>query len=266
MTRGIAAQKRAARIDLNQLSYSIISSARSWCIKNSNFELASKFELTPAEIKKMPYKLYTPYIGECITLIGPLVPQLAAFNITPESFQLLKEKYQTLKEINPGKAIKDRKALGKVIKQDVKSAKEFIDNQITPLMGNFQNAPEFFLGFYANKRIGLPDVHHTRLQAHVVTDLGDVYAATVRVDAYTDPVTNKHYEAVSSVTDPTGKCEISGFFPAFRTVTVSGQNIETKTFPAVLFQKAKVVVQTYTVTPAFTNIPAPQQTQQNQNA
>jgi len=135
---------------------------------------------------------------------------------------------------------------------------DFLDNQLTPLVANFQSTPEFFIGFYNNKRIGQPNTHHTRLIAHVVNEVGTpYYALTVTVDQYTDPKTGKTYVADSAITDPDGNCEVSGFFPGFRTITISGDGITTTTFPAIEFLSGKAENREFIVAPSFNNIPAP---------
>src|SRR6185436_3527608 len=258
ITRGIAEQKHAARTALNQISYSVMSSARSWAIRNADFETAAKLDITFAEARHMPYKNFMPLIENSISIVQPLVPQLAEFNVTPAIFADWTAKFTAMQDVltGPQSAIKARKALGIQITADVKMAMEFLDGQITPLVANFQGTPEFFNAFFLNKRIGSSNVHHTRLHAHCQTELGaPVFGITVTVNAFTDPQTGKTYAADSAITDVNGNCEVSEFFPGYRTVTLSGPGIETTTFPAMQFEKGKAILQSFTVRPSFTNIP-----------
>ena len=163
----------------------------------------------------------------------------------------------------PQSAIQERKTLGAVILNDVKDAMDFLNNQITPLVANFQSTPEFFIGFHNNKRIGLPDTRHTRLLATCKDELGKSYAnLIVTVDAFTDIKTGKSYPAASAFTDPNGVAEVIEFFAGYRTVSISGQGIESQTFPAIQFENGKAVSHTFTIKPKFTNIPAPQESKQ----
>ena len=268
ITRGITAQKRTARLSLSITSYSIISSARSWGIKNGKTEIAAKLKVSYLEILKMTYKDFMPFIENSIALIQPLVPQLAAFNVTPQNFSDWSTQFSDFKTINtsPQSAIKERKTLGTVIVNDTKTAMDFLNNQITPLVSNFQSTPEFFIGFYNAKKIGLPNIHHTRLLAHCTDELGKpIYAAIVTVDQFTDPNTGKKYPAVSSITHPNGDAEVIEFFAGNRTVTIMGKDIVATTFSAHQFQSGKPVSKTYILKPAFTNIPAPQDNKEKVN-
>lgn len=160
----------------------------------------------------------------------------------------------------PKSAITQRKTLGSLIAKDMKETMNFLDNEMTPLVSNFQNTPEFFIGYQNNNRIGMPNVHHTRLAAVVVNEIGTPYfGALVTVDQYTDPNTKKTYNAAAAITNENGVCDVSEFFPGMRTVTISGTGIKTTSFAAMNFEKGKTIPFTFTVQPAFTNMPAPQQ-------
>ncbi len=258
--KGITKQKRDARIKLAASSFAIMSSVRSWAIKNSNFELAAAMTVTLAELKTMRYDKLIQRVGGAITTITPLVPQLSDFNVNPANFLLWKADHTAMKNLlsGPQSAIQQRKTLGSIISNDVTEALDFVDNQLNPLMSNFLSTPEFYNGFQNLKRIGTGNVFHTRLVARVVNEVGaPYYAITVTVDQFTDPETKKTYEADSAITDSNGNCEVSEFFPGFRTVTVSGPGIQTTTFPATEFRSGKAEIREYVVAPSFNNLPSP---------
>jgi hypothetical protein len=263
--KGVAVQKRAARKKLAESSYAIMSSVRSWALKNSNFELAAAMQVTLAELMHMRYITIIQKTGGAISTVEPLVPQLATYNVTPANFTLWQEDHSAMNSLlnGPKSAIQQRKALGTIIATDVKSALDFLNNQLTPLVANFLTTPLFYITFFNNKRIGKGNVLHTRLLANVVNELlVPYYGLTVTVDEYTDPQTGKIYKAEKAITDPQGNCEVSAFFPGFRTVTISGPNIITTTFPALEFKSGKPTIFQFVVQPAFNNIPA---SQENQN-
>lgn len=255
---GIAVQKKDARIALAQSSFAIMSSVRSWALKNSDQILAANMKVSLSQLKNMPFAALVQKATQAISVVTPLVPQLADFNVTNASITQWNADLANMNSLisGPKSAIVARKTLGATITIDMKSMLNFLDNQLTPLVSNFLSIPEFFLGFYNNKRIGKPDVHHTRLIANVADELGKpYYSVTVTVDKFTDPVTGKIYAADSAISDSAGNCEVSAFFPGFRTVTISGSNIETKTFPAINFKGGKSETRQFVVKPSFSNIP-----------
>ncbi len=258
--KGIAVQKRAARKKLAESSYQIMSSVRSWALKNNNFQLAASMDVTLSGLMHLPYIALIQKITGAISTVQPLVPQLATFNVTPQNFELWQQDNLALADLlnGPKSAIEQRKALGSIIQADVKNALDFLNNQLTPLMANFLSTPLFYITFFNNKRIGTGNVHHTRLLANVVSELLTPYfGITVTINEYTDPQTGKVYKADKAITDAQGNCEVSAFFPGFRTVTISGPQIQTTTFPAIDFKSGKAVIFQFVVQPAF-NLPASQ--------
>ncbi len=264
--KGITTAKRNARTALADTSFTAMSSVRSYALKNNLQELAAQMLVNLAELRTMPFQVLTQKISGAITIVQPLVPQLADFNITPASFLAWQQSLQNMNDLinGPKSAIAHRKSVGSIITTDMHSTMEFFNGQVDTLTGNFLNQPEFYIGFQNNKRIGSPNIHHTRLIAHVVDELGTpFYGLTVQVDSVTDPDTGKTYKAVSAVTNANGDCEVSEFFNGMRTVTISGTGVQTVTFPAMKFENGKAVVKTFTCQPSFSNIPAPVNTNTN---
>jgi hypothetical protein len=75
----------------------------------------------------------------------------------------------------------------------------------------------------------------------------------------------KTYHAVSGTTDLNGNVTVREFEPGYRTVTVSGPTIISKTFGPYKFEHGKAIKETFVVAPSF-NIPAPQQSKQKASA
>src|SRR6185295_18847318 len=163
-------------------------------------------------------------------------------------------------ENGPKSAIEQRKSIGSQLLVDTKAAMDFFNDQFLPLATNFRTNNAFWFDLVITKRIGKTDNRHSVLLAHCQSELGNpFYGLIVTVDTFTDPVTGKTYKSASATTDPNGDAEVIEFFAGIRTVTISGEGIETKTFPAIQFEKGKAISKTFTVRPSFTNIPAPQE-------
>jgi hypothetical protein len=265
---GITTDKRNARAALAQSSFTTMSSVRSYALQNDMQDLAAQMDVNLSELQTMAYQMLIFKIESAQPVVQPLVPQLADFNITPASFLAWQTDLQTMKDLltSTSSAIKHRKALGETIQSDMQDAMSFLENQTEPLIANFiSTQPDYYREWFTMRRIDITGIHHTRLFATVQNEIGNpVFGATVTVDLYTDPDTGKTYQPVSAVTTPEGTCLVSAFFPGMRTVTISGNGIVTKTFPAIEFKKAQQVDMIFEVQPQF-NIPAPQPTPENVN-
>ena len=256
---GIAQQKRDAREKLAASTYAIMSSTRSWAIKNNQLQVAKDMDVSIAELSRMAFAKLFQRASGAVTVVELHVADLADFNVTPASILAWKADIANMNTLlqGPQSAIQARKTLGKVIKDEMKTIITFVDDRLSPLMSNFLSNTEYYLGYYNNKRIGNVTEHHTRLIASVFNDVKEPqYAITVTVDEFTDPETGKHYQSQSGITNVQGTCEVSGFFPGNRTVTISGANIETKTFPAISFKLGRAITKEFIVKPSFDNIPA----------
>lgn len=257
--KGIAQQKSLARKALAASTYASMSSTRSWAIKNNEMQIAQNMDVSIAELSSMAYaKLYQRAMG-AIAVIQPMVADLVEYNVTPTSILAWQADIVAMDNllVGPQSAQQARKTLGANIKTEMKQTLAFVDNQLSPLISNFLSNADFYLGYYNNKRIGNVTEHHTRLIASVFNDIKEPqYAITVTVDEFTDPDTGKHYKSESAITNVQGLCEVSGFFPGNRTVTISGANIETRTFPASSFKLGRAISRNFEVKPVFDNIPA----------
>ncbi|HKR06795.1 MAG TPA: hypothetical protein VJY62_19320 [Bacteroidia bacterium] len=264
---GVATEKRLARKSLAEISFQIMAAARSWAVKNSNFQLAETLDYSLPELLKLGFQTILDVTANAQNKIEPHLADLVPFGISQAQFDLWKSKHSDLNAYmknGPKSAINQRRALGEEMLNDMKTTMDFFDNQLTPLTANFINTPAFYLSFRNDSIVGEGNTHHTRLIAHCQSELGNpFYGLTVTVDQFTDPETGKTYAADSAITDPNGDAEVIEFFAGNRTVTISGPNIETTTFPAIQFERGKAISKTFIVRPAFTNIPAPAQNPEN---
>jgi hypothetical protein len=130
----------------------------------------------------------------------------------------------------------------------MKEVMDFFNNELKPLATNFRSNNTFWFAFVNIKHIGKPHSHHGCLLALCQNELGTpIYGLKVTVDTFTDPDTGKTYKSASATTDVNGDAEVSQFFAGYRTVTISGPNIETTTFPAISFERAKAICRSFTV-------------------
>jgi len=259
----VAEEKKLAKQALAEAGFRIMSSCRSYAVKNG-IQLAGQMEVNLSDLLGMKYRNLIALMNNASALIEPLIP-LTDFNITQEIYDNWQTKIQDAQSLEngPKSAIVQRKSIGSELLTDMKAVMAFFNNEFKPLATNFRSNNTFWFQFVNEKRIGLPHTHHTRLLAHCQSELGNnFYGLTITFNQFTDPATGKTYEAVSAVTDPNGDAEVIEFFAGNRTVTVSGPNIETTTFPAINFESGKAVSHTFTVRPLFTGIPAPQQSKE----
>jgi hypothetical protein len=264
ITKTVAQDKKLAKQGLAEAGFRIMSACRSYAVKNGLVQLAGKMDVSLSGLLGMKYGDLIAAMVNASEEIEPLVP-LTDFNITTLVYQDFQSKISHAENLQngPKSAINQRKSIGSELLIDMKAIMEFFDNELVPLAISFRSNNSFWIAFVNDKHIGQPSAHHSRLLAHCQDELGvGIYGITVTVDTFTDPDTGKTYKAVSAVTDPNGDAEVIEFFAGNRTVTLSGPNIETTTFPAIAFVRGKASSQTFTVRPSFTNLPAPQEAKQ----
>ncbi|MEP7169699.1 MAG: hypothetical protein ABI855_10050, partial [Bacteroidota bacterium] len=260
----VAEAKTIAKQALSESGYRLMSSCRSYAVKNGLTQLAEKMDVNLSDLLGMKYIDLIALMVNASSEIEPLIP-VPDFNITEEAYNELQTKIADAQSLQngPKSAIQQRTSIGSQLLTDMKSTMQFFNNQLIPLASNFCGNNAFWSDFVIAKHIGNTDNRHCRLFAHCQDELGnDIYGITVTVDTFTDPNTGKTYRSASAITNPVGDAEVSTFFPGFRTVTLSGPNIVTTTFPAQIFERGREVVQSYTVRPSFQNIPAPQESKQ----
>ena len=259
LLKAIATAKRQARTDLANTGFPIMAAARAYCIKNGFTTDAEQLNNTLVALRNMPFDNLLDKTKLCIDICTPLITALAPYNVDNDSIEVWTAKYNTLKDLmgSTSNAAKQRHNLGVEIETDIAAAMVFFNTQLVPLNDTlYATFPQFYTDFQSIKRIGSPNIRHTRLYAHCTTDIGVCPGITVTVNAYTDADSGKTYEAVSAITDFNGDAEVAGFFAALRTVTISGPGVIAATFPAIRFLNGKGVDHQFTLQPSF-DIPAP---------
>ena len=270
LLQSIAQSKDQARLTLAAQSFAIMSSVRSYAVKNGLSSLAEQLVTSYAKLSKMTFETLLAKTQLAIDLIEPLIPSLVAYQVTADSIETWRANHQALTDLmgESTAAYKQRTQLGESIENDMNNNMEFFNNQFSPLFATFMiSQPDLFGAFMRIKRIGNPNIHHTRLIAQCVSELNVPYfGLTVQVNAYTDPKTHKTYEAVIGFSNVNGIAEVSGFFPANRTVTISGPGVVATTFPPIKFGKAKTVDHQFVLQPSSFELPAPVQSKQKVNS
>lgn len=248
--KGIAADKSQARKNLASISYSIMSSVRAFALNNNDNTLAEKMKVQISILQREKYNELLQITSNAFAIIQPLVSQLAAYNVTNQKMEDWHTAISKMANLlnGPQSAIAARKTLGQVIVKDMAQTMTFVRTQLTPLVANFYNIPAYYIGWYNALRIDNTGTRHNGLQALVLNDINQPqFGIKVTIDQYTDPDTGKTYKPASAITNEAGIAHVSEFFPGMRTITISGKNIQTKTFPAISFSKAKIISKTFHV-------------------
>jgi hypothetical protein len=265
LLKGIAQKRRQARLDIAQESFIYMQAGRAWFISQGNLDAAGQLDIPLSTLERTGYTVLGQKILSAQNLIGPNVSNLAAYNITPQSFaqwQASLALYNSLKGARAG--VTERKTFGEQISNAMKLTMATLKTQCDTTVHSIKN--ENFVGNYFNKRrLVREGVHHTGARVQLQSEAGDPFGPgiTVNVDSFTKK--DRTFKAVSDLTDNDGIAQPSTFEPGERTITVSGEGIVTKTFGPYIFHKAKILDLTLICTPQF-NLPQPQNQQQNQQA
>ncbi len=259
---GYTAIRRTLRTTLEQVSLTQISRGMAYAKKADKvlFDTLAQGK-TMTDIERMKLGVLGQKMGACHDALAAVpIASLTPFGITTASLQNWVDAIKAYNDFlsTPRTKMVDRKAMTKALKESITDANDFLRTEVMFHARGFANSnKDFFNGFEdALRQIPISD-RHTRLVATLTDENGNVFPyCQVSVDSFTDK--NKTYKAYFGYTDSNGQCILSGFRPGVRSVTVSGDTIETKTFSNINFVRAKAVERKFICIHAFTNIPAPQ--------
>jgi hypothetical protein len=243
---GYAAQKKALRNALTEMSVTIMKAAYAYAVANGNVTLAAKMKTSRSRLKNMKYINLTAYVQGSINLISPLVASLGDYGITPTMLTLWQTEKDKLEQVvsNPKNAIARRTAVNKDIQNTLRQCMILLTEQADQIGLSFKTLNENYYNQYlANRRL---NPHHlsTQLRAHVQDELGQpLKEATVAING----------TELSNITSENGYSLISGIPFGEHTVTVTtGTNI--RTFGPFLFKKGKSLTKYFTTAPPFVTL------------
>ncbi|MEP7167910.1 MAG: hypothetical protein ABI855_00930 [Bacteroidota bacterium] len=267
---GIAMDKKQSKVFLCQVILSITKPVKSFSITTKNNTLKNQVKTPFSILMKMRPQDLINYAEGIYDLILPMVPDLQAAGvaITVNDMTILQGSISDFFKLSnsPETSIQNRKATNENINTYVQEANDICHNVLDENIISFKNDALYQQEFHIKRHVNKAGFHHTRLEATAVTELGGGFSyCTITVNSFTKK--GKTYQEVSGYADENGKIILSKFEPGMRKVTVSGEGIvRTKEFGPFNFESGKACVQLLICEPAFTNIPEPQQQQQNQNA
>ena len=256
---GTAADKKNLRNILCDITISITYPVRAWAFTNKNGDLYDKVKTSRSSFFDMSAAHLVATVNALYTTILPLLPQLteAGIALTDSDFELMINACNSFNNITtaPQAGIQNRKSINKTINDLVKEANQIchiiLDNNIV----SFNSLDKTYVQEYYIKRKVTPlGVRHTRLLANLSTDLGPCINCTVTVNAFTKE--GKTYKPASAITDINGNCIISTFESGIRSVTLSGDSIETTTIENILFENGKTMQRDFVCAPKFNGLPA----------
>jgi hypothetical protein len=260
--KGIAAEKKQARLTLAENSYAILKGAKAWAIATGKLDLAAQWTVSLSALKRMKFETLSLKESNWISTVTPHAADLADYNVTPAmmtAWNTANDDFNTLLNA-PQLASKNHKNLGKNIFTAINTAMELTKGQIDGIVATLMlQQPGYYSGYRTQREILEPKHRHTTLLATVVNELGQpFYGVTVTVDEYihiSDNGKTTVHPAHSATTDINGKALANKFFAAARSITVSGPGITTKTFGPIQFERGKALTQTFVVSPSFENLP-----------
>lgn len=259
---GSGSQKQLMRDRLNLITFTIINAARGYALSVQNLDLAGKLSESLSQISKIKDANISGRATNWMNMISPYMADLGTWGISDSS----KEIWQTAinnfnaQFIVPKSQIQARKSITDQVNLLIAQGMSVCYNTLDTAINSYIELGEdqFIAGYkIARKQSTIPS-RHTTLEAMVTNELGQpCINCTVTVNAFTK--NGKTYKAVSVQTGINGNCSIKEFEPGIRTVTISGDTIVSKTFPAMDFKNGKIVQHLFICTPAFQNLPAAKQ-------
>lgn len=256
---GGASQKEQERIALNQITYYIISASRGYFLSVGNVDAAKELNQSYSRIGRVDDGVIADRCNYWITLINPVINNLADWGVTPasmEAWSVAIEKYTGVANLPYNKKDARKKLtedIAKLINQGRSICKNTLDTAIQSF--NRLNEVDFIAEYKIARKLKPAPVHHTRLNATVTNEIGQPYFdITVTVNEMTK--NKKVYAAVSGTTNLQGQTTVREFEPGYRTITISGKNIQTQTSDPYKFQHGKDITLTFIAAPQFSNLPS----------
>lgn len=254
--KGIALTRRQARIKLALDSYSTIQAARAYFISIGNTVAAAQLNVPLSTLYNMGYNKLAQKILSFQTLIEPVVPNLAAYNITPASFGDWQKQLDDYNELESAHAaIAQRKSTGEQINMAVHAAMDHLRTQCDTTVHSIADE-HFVQTYFNNRRLVRQGIHHTGAHVQLQNEIGETYGPQITITVNELIKNGRTYKAISALTGNTGAADISAFEPGSRTITVSGNGIQSATFGPYIFQKGRILDFDFTIQPDFTNMPA----------
>jgi hypothetical protein len=240
---GYAAQKKALKTALVEMSATIMKSVYAYAIANGDAVLAAQMKTSRSKMKKMKYVDLITYVGGAITIVTPLVASLGSYGITPVMMTAWSTANDQLEDVisNPRNAIANREAVNAAIQNTLRSCMLLLTQQADQLSRQFITIDEtYYNTYWANRK--LVDFHlSTQLRAHVQDELNQpIQGAVVSVDG----------TELSGTTDENGYILISKVPFGTHNVTVTtGTNV--RNFGPYTFKKGHSLTVHFTTAPAF---------------
>ncbi len=257
--KGAAAQKNNYKKSAAKIAMTVINRAKSFATAESKASLLGKIDYSYTALYRIKDAEFAAIVIGLMALLSPLVTDLEPYGITQNSIDEVIAAATLYAEYRgePRQQKVDRKSVNGMLNKMFTDANDFQRNIIDPLVfGLSETQIAYVTGYRIARRQQPIGSRHTRLIATVVNELGQPYLCTVKINSYIDPKTKREYAAKSSTTDINGIAEVFKFHEGIRSITISGNKIETTTFSALDFKKGKTIEKTFVVKPAFANLPS----------
>ena len=261
--KGFTKHRRELRTTLATVSYPFLKRGMAFARKTNRPGLYSSLNYSFSKLNAMNFNTIAQTMQQCLNSLAVFpIASLNTYGISsllPWSDCI--QQYKNYVSV-PRNKVSERKAAGELIETHIKEANEFLSTEVTPQALAFRKSQEaFYLSYKSNLRQIPAPVLHTRLLALLTNELGVPYpACNVSVDTLVKE--GRTYKSVMGTSNINGFCTIAEFEPGMRTITVSGEGIETKTFGPFQFNNGKEVIETLMCVPAFTNMPEAKPTEQ----
>jgi hypothetical protein len=240
---GYAAQKKALKAALVEMSATIMKAVYTYAIANGDQVLAAKMKISRSKLNKMKYVDLVTFVAGAIAIVTPLIPSLTDYNVTLANVTLWSTAKDKLEDVisNPRNAIANKKATNEAIQTLLRDCMLLLTEQADQLAEQFkENNLNYYNEYHANRKL-VPHHLSTQLRAHVLDELNQpIVGATVSIDG-TD---------LTSTTNEEGYALVTKIPFGWYTVTITtGDNI--RAFGPFEFKKGHSLTVHCTTAPTF---------------
>jgi hypothetical protein len=247
---GYAAQKKALKTTLVDLTNTIMKAAYAYAVANNDQVLAAKMKTSRSALKDKKYIDLIALAQGVHSIVSPLAILLADYGVTSAILTLWQTTTANLEKIisNPKNAIANRTAVNKDIQNTLRQSMNLVTEQADALAPVFitLNKQLYYNAYIANRKLN-PHRLSTQLRAHIVDELNQpIPGATVAIDGTT----------LSGTADMHGYCLLPEIPFGEHIVTITTGSV-TRTFGPFRFKKGKSLTKYFTTAPALQIVDIP---------
>ncbi len=249
--KGFAQRRKELKISLAQSGSIIMNAVYNYATIISNTNLQATMRISKSELLNLKYDQLAPRLYDVINTITPLLPNLAAYDVTSAQIDTLKNDVDEMVAITPKNIYAIRNANKREIQKTLRDCMSIIYNQADRQAQSFQkNNFQYYQQYVLNRKL-YNNSRHTKFRVHITDEL---HQPIPKVNVLQNETTN------AAQTDINGQATLyikieEGKKPLYNFTIAQGQ--KTIQVGPVQIKKGQTISQSIIIQPTGFIIPEP---------